>query len=122
MRIRPGGRVDERATSHNGFNERPGKVSGWASDVGAVSVKDAEEALGLRSANGWGPETRLLMVSGGSHAGNVAGIPDLERLTPGRSVHLVPLEPVAGDTDARFAISAPWRKHVWRDPESADTH
>jgi hypothetical protein len=122
VRIRPGGRVDERATSHNGFNERPGKVSGWASDAGIVPLKDAEEAVGLRSVNGWGPETRLLMVSGGSHAGNVAGIPDLERLTLGRSVHLVPLEPLAGATDARFAISPPWRKHAWRDPEAADTH
>jgi hypothetical protein len=122
VRIRPGGRIDERATSHNGFNDRPGKVSGWASDAGVVPLKDAEEAVGLRPVNGWGPETRLLIVSGGSHAGNVSGIPELERLTPGRSVHLVPLEPVARATDARFAISPPWRKHAWRDPEAADTH
>ena len=122
VRIRPDGTVDERATSHNGFNERPGKVSGWASDAGATPVKAAEEAIGLRSANGWGPETRLLIVSGGSHAGNVAGVPDLERLTPGRFVHLVPLEPLVDTTEARFAVSPPWRKHAWRDPEAADTH
>jgi len=122
VRIRPGGRVEARATSHNGFNERPGKVSGWASDAGVVPVKEAEEAVGLRSSNGWGPETGLLIVSGGSHAGNVAGVPDLERLTPGRSVHLVPLEPLANATDARFAVSAPWRKHAWHDPEAVDTH
>ena len=35
-----------------------------------------------RAANGWGPETHLLLVSGGSHAGNAAGIPHIERLTP----------------------------------------
>jgi hypothetical protein len=122
VRIRPGGAVDERASSHNGFNDRPGKVSGWASDAGATPVKAAEEAVGLRSANGWGPETRLLMVSGGSHAGNVAGVPDLERLTPARSVHLVPLEPLVGTTNDRFAVIPPWRKHAWRDPEAADTH
>ena len=122
VRVRPDGEVDERATSHNGFNERPGKVSGWASDAGALPVKAAEEAVGLRSANGWGPETGLLIVSGGSHAGNVAGVPDLERLTPGHSVHLVPLEPLAGFADARFAVSPPWHKHAWRDPEAADTH
>jgi len=122
VRVRPDGEVDERASSHNGFNERPGKVRGWASDAGALPIKAAEEEVGLRSANGWGPETGLLIVSGGSHAGNVAGVPDLERLTPGHSVHLVPLEPLAAATDTRFAVSPPWRKHAWRDPEAADTH
>lgn len=79
------------------------------------------EALGLRAENGWGPETHLLIVSGGSHAGNTAGIPHIERLTPRNRVHLIPLEPIAAGTDARFAISPPWRKKVWRDPEAEGT-
>ncbi|HWA53463.1 MAG TPA: hypothetical protein VG816_04750, partial [Solirubrobacterales bacterium] len=121
IRIRPDGSVDERATSHDGFNSRPGKAKGWASDAGIEPVKGAAEAIGLRDENGWGPETRLLMVSGGSHAGNTAGIPDFERITFGRDVHLVPLEPVASETDARFAISPPWLKRAWRDPEAQGT-
>jgi len=121
IRIRPDGSVDERASSHEGFNSRPGKAKGWASDAGMAPVKAAEEAIGLRDENGWGPETRLLIVSGGSHAGNTAGIPDFERITFGRDVHLVPLEPVAGKTSARFAISPPWLKRAWRDPEAART-
>jgi hypothetical protein len=121
VRIRPDGSVDERASSHNGFNDRPGKVSGWASDAGAAPVKAAEEAIGLRSKNGWGPETRLLIISGGSHAGNSRGIPEPGRITFGRDVQLIPLEPIAATTNATFAISPPWLKHAWRDPEAERT-
>jgi very-short-patch-repair endonuclease len=121
IRIRPDGSVDERASSHNGYNNRPGPIGGWASDAGLVPLRDAEEAVGVRAENGWDQETRLLIVSGGSHAGNVSGIPHLERLTPGRSVHLIPLEPIAVTSGVRFAISPPWRKRVWRDPEAEGT-
>lgn len=121
IRIRPDGSVDERASSHNGYNQRPGPVAGWASDAGVDAVKHATEALGLRPENGWGPETRLLIVSGGSHAGNIAGIPHIERLTPGGRVHLIPFEPIAAATDARFAVNPPWHKTVWRDPEAGGT-
>jgi hypothetical protein len=121
IRIRPDGSVDERASSHNGYNQRPAPVGGWASDAGIDSVKSATEALGLRPENGWGPETHLLIVSGGSHAGNIAGIPHIERLTPRNRVHLIPLEPIAATSRARFAITPPWRKRVWRDPEAEGT-
>ncbi|MDX6601796.1 MAG: hypothetical protein QOF13_998 [Solirubrobacterales bacterium] len=121
IRIRPDGSVDERASSHNGYNQRPGPVGGWASDAGIDSVKSATEALGLRPENGWGPETHLLIVSGGSHAGNTAGIPRIERLTPRNRVHLIPLEPIAATSNAHFAISPPWHKEVWRDPEAEGT-
>jgi hypothetical protein len=121
IRILPDGRVDARASSHEGFNQRPGLIAGRASDAGIAPLKDAEEALGLRADNGWGPETHLLIVSGGSHAGNTAGIPDIERLTPRNRVHLIPLEPIAASAGTRFAISPPWRKRVWRDPEAEGT-
>jgi hypothetical protein len=121
IRIRPDGTVDERASSHNGFNQRPGPVAGWASDAGIDSVKDATEALGLRAENGWSAETHLLIISGGSHAGNTAGIPHIERLTPRNRVHLIPLEPIAATSEARFAVNPPWRKRVWRDPEAEGT-
>jgi hypothetical protein len=121
IRIRPDGSVDERASSHNGYNQRPGPVAGWASDAGIDPLKDLTEALGLRAENGWGPETHLLIVSGGSHAGNTAGIPHIERLTPRNRVHLIPLEPIAATSTARFAINPPWRKQVWRDPEAEGT-
>jgi len=120
IRIRPGGGVDERASSHNGYNHDRG-VANWGSDADIGLLRDLVEAVGLRPHNGWGPETHLLLVSGGSHAGNASGIPHIERLTPRNRVHLIPLEPIVTSTRAHFAISPPWRKHVWRDPEAEGT-
>ena len=65
----------------------------------------------------------MLVVSGGSHAGNANGFLRVDRVTPAREVHLVPLEPIAareGD-HYRFAVSPPWLKRVWRDPEASGT-
>jgi hypothetical protein len=124
IRIGPDGRVDERASSHHGYNYAQ-SVANAGSDAGIEPLRDAAEAIGARPHDGWGPETRLLFVSGGSHAGNADGfLGDVDRIVPGRRVHLVPLEPIAaaeGD-EYRFAVSPPWRKKVWRDPEAAGTN
>jgi hypothetical protein len=120
IRIRPDGGVDERASSHNGYNYALNALN-WGSDAGVDWLRGAAEDLGLRARNGWGPEIGLLLVSGGSHAGNAAGIADVDRFTPGRRVHLIPLEPIAGGETSTFAISPPWRKKVWRDPEAEGT-
>ena len=108
FRIGPEGRVEQRASSHHGYNYFLSDVN-WMSDAG-VAAHD-----------GWGPETRLLLVSGGSHAGNSVGMPNVDRFTPGRRVHLVPLEQIAAETTASFAVSPPWLKKVWRDPEARGT-
>ena len=80
------------------------------------------EAVGARADNGWGPETHLLLVSGGSHAGNAVGIPHIDRFTPGRRVHLIPLEPIAADRARPTSRSArPGGSSVWRDPEAEGT-
>jgi len=122
IRIDSDGNVDERASSHHGYNYAQ-SLANVGSDAGIVPLRDAAEAVGARPGNGWGPETRLLLVSGGSHAGNTSGFPHIDRITPGRRVHLIPLEPIAADEGAayRFAISPPWEKMVWRDPEAAGT-
>lgn len=108
LRFRPDGSVDQRASSHHGYNYFRSDLN-WLSDAGIVSH------------DGWGSETRLLLVSGGSHAGNAVGMPDADRFTPGRRVHLIPLERIAAKTDARFAVSPPWLKRVWLDPEYRGT-
>jgi hypothetical protein len=119
LRIGPDGRVEERASSHNGYNyER--SVANGGSDAGIDIVREAAEDVGLREANGWGPETGVLEVSGGSHAGNV-GHDRSTRFIPGRRVHLVPLEPIAAHTHSTFAVVPPWLKQVWRDPEASGT-
>ncbi|HZK15959.1 MAG TPA: hypothetical protein VFC52_05170, partial [Solirubrobacterales bacterium] len=123
IRIRPGGQVDSRASSHHGYNHARSVVNA-GSDAGWAPVRAAAEAVRARPRNGWGPAAGTLLVSGGSHAGNVEGFPRIDRLTPGRQVHLVPLEPIAtgaGAAGHRFAVSPPWRKHAWRDPEAPGT-
>jgi hypothetical protein len=119
LRIAADGSVSERASSHHGYNHGPSPAN-WASDAGFGPLRDAEEAVGLRGDGGWGPETGVLLVSGGSHAGNLGEDPG-GRFTPAAAVHLVPLEPIAASEGGHFEISAPWRKRVWRDAESSGT-
>ena len=122
IRIRPDGSVDQRASSHHGYNYAKGLVSNAGSDAGISPLRDFAELLRARPNDGWGPETRLLLVSGGSHAGNTWGLPDLDRVTPGDRVHLIPFERLlAAARDARFAIVPPWLKRAWTDPEAEGT-
>lgn len=122
VRVGPDGSVEERASSHHGYNAVQ-SVANAGSDAGIDPLRDLAEDVGARPRDGWGPETRLLVVSGGSHAGNTNGFLRIDRVTPGRRVHLVPLEPIAAQEGAgyRFAIRPPWRKRVWRDPEAEGT-
>ena len=108
LRLGPDGQIDQRASSHHGYNYLR-SVRNWASDTGFVSH------------GGWGPETGLLLVSGGSHAGAAIGFEESNRFTPGRRVHLIPLEQIAAEGTYRFAISPPWLKKVWLDPEAEGT-
>jgi hypothetical protein len=108
LRLRPDGEVDQRASSHHGYNYAGG-MRNWGSDAGLVSHES------------WGSETGVLLVSGGSHAGNVIGFAEIDRFTPGRRVHLIPLERIAATSTARFAVSPPWQKQVWFDPEALGT-
>jgi hypothetical protein len=119
LRIGPDGRVAERASSHHGYNYERSVVNG-GSDAGLDFVREATEDAGLREEGGWGPETGLVEVSGGSHAGNV-GDDRGSRFVPGRRVHLVPLEPIAAHSHSTFAVVPPWLKEVWRDPEATGT-
>ena len=121
VRIGPRGDAEVRASSHHGYNHGQG-VENWGSDAGIGPLKAGAEALGVRRDNGWGPETRALFVSGGSHAGNAeAFIGGYSRLTPARRLRLVPLESIAAQDGPDFAVLPPWRKQVWRDPEAEGT-
>jgi hypothetical protein len=108
LRFGPDGEVEQRASSHNGYNYERSPYN-WGADTGKVPH------------GGWGAETGLLFVSGGSHAGSAFEFDDAERFTPGRRVHLIPLEGIAGESGYAFAISPPWLKEVWRDPEAEGT-
>ena len=121
LRFGPDGSVDERASSHNGYNSGLTSYRNWGSDADIGPLKEGAEAVGARAANGWGPETGYLFVSGGSHAGNTLDLTGADRYTPGRRVHLIPLEEIAPTSTAHFAISPPWLKEVWLDPEAEGT-
>ncbi|HEX5929360.1 MAG TPA: hypothetical protein VFY48_08205 [Solirubrobacterales bacterium] len=120
VRVRPDGGVDQRASSHGGYNH--GHSAGnWGSDAGSGALRRVAEAIAGREPNGWGPETGLLLVAGGSHAGSAAGLLHGDRFTPGHRVRLVPLEPLVAAEDTRFAVTPPWLKQVWHDPEAEGT-
>jgi len=108
LRFGPDGEVDQRASSHSGYNYERSPYN-WGADTGKLPH------------DGWGDETGLLFVSGGSHAGSAFDLAEIERFTPGRRVHLIPLEPIAAASSDRFAISPPWLKKVWSDPEAEGT-
>jgi hypothetical protein len=123
VRIGPAGDADARASSHHGYNYEQGSHN-WGSDAGIGPLRAATEAVGLRNRNGWGPETGWLFISGGSHAGNVKAFPVRDsRFTPARRLALSPLEPVAAGEQAApsFAITPPWLKRAWLDPEAEGT-
>jgi hypothetical protein len=120
VRVGEDGSVDQRASSHHGYNYRSDEAN-LASDAGFGPLRELNETLGSRAENGWGPETRVLLVSGGSHAGNL-GDERGGRYTPAAGVHLVPLEQIAATDSTPFAVSPPWLKQVWRDPEAEGTN
>jgi hypothetical protein len=110
-----GPRGEARASSHHGYNHAAGPES-WLSDLGLIE----------RAA--WGREAGRYYVSGGSHAGHVwepphGATPLPRRWTPARLIRLLPLERLAAEARHRwrFAVSPPWRKRVWRDPEDRGT-
>jgi hypothetical protein len=85
------GRAFERASAHHGYG------GGWCPDAGAY------------------------FVSGGSHAGTV--LPrDADRETAPADINLIALEPIAAShPNVAFAITPPWIKKVWFDPEYEGT-
>jgi hypothetical protein len=121
VRIGPGGTF-ARASSHHGYNyeQSPGN---WGSDANIGPLNDVSEAVGARPHGGWGPETGSFYVSGGSHAGNVRddGI-ERRRWTPAESLILIPIESLGdADRETDFAVTPPWLKDVYEDPEAEGT-
>jgi hypothetical protein len=85
--------------------------------AGRVARASAHHGYG----RGWVRDYGAFRVAGGSHAGDMEPR-DFVRFTPGNRLRLIPLEPIAARRPrARFAITPPWRKRVWRDPEYEGT-
>ncbi len=92
-RVGPDGRTEVRASAHQGYGA------------------------------GWTPAARAAYrVAGGSHAGTVLQPAGFDRITAPRRLRLVALEPIAAaHPDTPFAVTPPWRKRVWLDPEYEGT-
>jgi hypothetical protein len=119
VRIGPAGRF-ARASSHHGYSYeiarglpgyrlRRGPGGSWGLRRSPITV------------NGWGPEVGVYYISGGSHAGNARTGKVVSRTTKDRRLRLIPIETLAGRARASFAISPPWRKRVYFDPEYGGT-
>ncbi len=109
FQVRIGAETVARASSHRSYNYEGG-IQNWLSDAGVASKP------------GWGPYTGELFVAAGSHAGHVAGGDHGERYTPRSRLLLIPIEPMSAGTDPElFAVTPPWLKDVWTDPESEGT-
>jgi hypothetical protein len=71
--------------------------------------------------NGWGPEGDTYYISGGSHAGTALVQRSVSRTTKDGRLVLLPLETLPGRERYSFAITPPWRKRVYFDPECGGT-
>jgi len=92
FRVHPDGSADVRASAHQSYG------AGWRPAEGSAYT-----------------------VAGGSHAGTVEPA-EFDRITTPRRLGLIPLEPIADEhPETEFAITPPWRKRVWLDPEYGGT-
>ena len=105
VRIASGQVVVARASSHNGYN---GSSGDWLSDSGLVEKP------------GWAESSGRYFISGGSHAGRIGG-GRVVRRTGAAAIRLVPIESLTGLGRFAFAVSPPWAKRVYRDPEYRGT-
>lgn len=108
LRIGPGGEALARASSHHGYNGLRGDP---INDTGRFGLDP-----------GWAPYLGALHVAAGSHAGIAAPRDGDTRSIRGEDLVLIPLEPLvrAGGLPD-FAVTPPWSKPVWRDPEARGT-
>jgi hypothetical protein len=147
IRITPDG-TDSRATSHHGYNYDGGPMS-WPSDAGLVSRSAWDRSTGKLFVSGGSHaghvhEDRRLSVRRVGHAGADLGVdayalasgrrpraklphrltvpPAQTRWTPASRLTLIPIETLGARALAtRFAITPPWEKPVYRDPEDEGT-
>jgi hypothetical protein len=119
VRIGPDGSF-ARASSHHGYDyELDPSVLPYGVSRGPDGRWRLERVP--RSVNGWGPERDTYYISGGSHAGTARVQRSISRSTKDGRLVLIPLETLPGRDGHSFAVSPPWRKRVYFDPEYGGT-
>jgi hypothetical protein len=143
IRIGPGGRgVDARASSHHGYNGAGG-MKNWTSDAGWTSQPGWTPYRGRSWVSGGSHaghvsegdpliriDTRELRGAARRRAAALNRLARKlgngsrpSRWTPPSRLRLVPIEPLRGDcSDHGFAVSPPWCKRVYEDPEYQGTN
>jgi hypothetical protein len=109
IRVDADGSAVSRASSHHGYNGRSGGIGSLGSDTG------------WNPRPGWDTSLNTLHVAAGSHAGTTGVAFGDSRAIHRDDLILIPAEPLARSSRATFAVSAPWEKLVWLDPESMGT-
>jgi hypothetical protein len=119
VRIGPDGSY-ARATAHHGYSyelDRPlVPYTLSRNDGGRWRLERIPTPV-----NGWGPEGDTYYISGGSHAGTARVGRRVDRTTKDGRLVLIPLETLPGRERYSFAVTPPWRKRVYFDPEYAGT-
>jgi hypothetical protein len=121
VRIEPDGARFARASSHHGYGYELGGtrlIPGWRIDSRGRSPRWVRRP---EVVNGWGPDAGTLYVSGGSHAGSARIYKRVGRSSSDSRLVLVPLRGIAASDGTAFAVTPPWRKRVYFDPESEGT-
>lgn len=117
VRVSPDGKVHARASAHDHYQTCKGselktQLHNWKSKL----------FEGDSCANRWTEITRWNRASGGSHANHITAGDTFERFTPSASLKLVPIETLSDkDKNTQFAVTKPWKKHVYTDPASWST-
>lgn len=122
LRIAPDGSRSARASSHKRYRY---EIGGLTLIPGHRVYRDGEGEIQVErrspAVNGWGPDVGTLYVAGGSHAGNARINRVVSRRTRARRLRLVPLLGIAQRDETAFAVTPPWRKRVFFDPENPGT-
>jgi hypothetical protein len=118
VRIGPDG-SSARATAHTGYSYELDHPLPYALGRGSDGRWLLERVPS--PVNGWGPERDTYYISGGSHAGTARVQRSVSRSTKDGSLVLIPIETLPNRDGFSFAISPPWRKRVYFDPEYAGT-
>jgi hypothetical protein len=109
-----------RATAHRGYSYQPDRplipYSFRRRPDGSWRWKRLPAPI-----DGWGPEGDTYYISGGSHAGTARVQRSVSRTTKDGRLVLIPLETLPGREGYPFAVSPPWRKRVYFDPEYGGT-
>jgi hypothetical protein len=123
----PGSATGEGSIAPDAIRDLTGGATYHPDDWESFQVKlTADGSLERASSHhgygpGWVAETGAYFVSGGSHAGHLFPS-QTDRFTDPDAITLMPLEPIAADDGGvAFAVTPPWRKQVWFDPEYEGT-